>query len=76
MATDRRTNAGEDTEQLATIIGLYVLGEISLGKAAERTGVTRWEMEDLLQEAGVELRLGPDSLDDLESEVDVALDLE
>lgn len=76
MATDRRTNAGEDTEQLATTIGLYVLGEISLGKAAERTGVTRWEMEDLLQEAGVELRLGPESMEELESEVDVALDLE
>jgi len=76
MATDRRTNAGEDTEQLATTIGLYVLGEISLGKAAERTGVTRWEMEDLLEEAGVELRLGPESMEDLESEVDVALDLE
>jgi len=76
MATDRRTNSGEDTEQLATTIGLYVLGEISLGKAAERAGVNRWEMEDLLQEAGVELRLGPESIEDLESEVDVALDLE
>jgi len=76
MATDRRSNAVEDTEQLATAIGLYVLGEISLGKAAERTGVTRWEMEELLQEAGVELRLGPQSMDDLEDEVDVALDLE
>lgn len=76
MATDRRSNSGEDTEQLATTIGLYVLGEISIGKAAERTGVTRWEMEDLLQEAGVDLRLGPESMEDLESEVDVALDLE
>ena len=76
MSTDRRNNASEDTEQLATTIGLYVLGEISLGKAAERTGVSRWEMEDLLQEAGVELRLGPESTEDLESEVDIALDLE
>jgi len=33
MATDRPRNAVEDTEQLATTIGLYVLGEISLGKA-------------------------------------------
>ena len=76
MATDRGTNGGQDTEQLANTIGLYVLGEISLGKAAERTGVSRWEMEDLLQEAGVELRLGPESTEDLESEVDIALDLE
>lgn len=76
MATDRRGGAGEDKEQLATTIGLYVLGEISLGKAAERTGVTRWEMEEILQEAGVKLRLGPQSMDELEDEVDVALDLE
>ena len=76
MATDRRSGAVEDKEQLATTIGLYILGEISLGKAAERTGVTRWEMEEILQEAGVELRLGPQSMDELEDEVDVALDLE
>ncbi|AEN07786.1 protein of unknown function UPF0175 (plasmid) [halophilic archaeon DL31] len=76
MATDRRSDAVEDKEQLATTIGLYVLGEISLGKAAKRTGVTRWEMEEILQEAGVELRLGPQSMDELEDEVDVALDLE
>ena len=76
MATDRRSGAVEDKEQLATTIGLYVLGEISLGKAAERTDVTRWEMEEILQEAGVELRLGPQSMDELEDEVDVALDLE
>ena len=76
MATDRLGGAVEDKEQLATTIGLYVLGEISLGKAAERTGVTRWEMEEILQEAGVELRLGPQSMDELEDEVDVALDLE
>ena len=76
MATDRRGGAVEDKEQLATTIGLYVLGEISLGKAAERTDVTRWEMEELLQEAGVELRLGPQSMEELEDEVDVALDLE
>lgn len=76
MATDRRSNTVKDKEQLATPIGLYVLGEISLGKAAERAGVTRWEMEEILQEAGVELQLGPQSMDELEDEVDVALDIE
>lgn len=76
MVTDRRSGAVEEKEQLATTIGLYVLGEISLGKVAERTGVTRWEMEEILQEAGVELRLGPESMDELEDEVDVALNLE
>jgi len=76
MATDRRKNAVEDKQELATTVGLYVLGEISLGKAAARTGVTRWEMEEILQEAGIELQLGPQSIDELEDEVDVALELE
>ncbi len=76
MATDRRSPPIDNTEELATTIGLYVLGEISLGKAAERTGVTRWEMEELLSDAGVEVRLGPQHLEDLEEEVDAALDIE
>lgn len=76
MATDRRRDAVEDKQELATTIGLYVLGEISLGKAAERTDVTRWEMEEILQAAGIELQLGPQSMGDLDDEVDVALDLE
>jgi len=74
MGTDRYNTAVDDTKEFATTIGLYVLGEISLGKAAERTGVTRWEMEEILQEAGVELRLGPQSIENLVDEVDVALD--
>jgi predicted HTH domain antitoxin len=61
---------------LATTIGHYVLSEVSLGKAAERTGVTRWGMEEILQEAGVKPRLGPPSMDDLEDEIDVALEVE
>ena len=74
MGTDRYNTAVDDTEEFATTIGLYVLGEISLGKAAERTSVTRWEMKEILQEVGVELRLGPQSMEDLVDEVDVALD--
>lgn len=76
MATDRRSSTTEETEALATTIGLYVLGEISLGKAAERTDVTRWEMVEILEDAGVEVKLGPQSMEDLEDEVDVALERE
>ncbi|SIR91313.1 Uncharacterised protein family (UPF0175) [Haladaptatus litoreus] len=76
MTTDHHSHTMQNKEKLATAIGLYILGEISLGKAAERTGVTRWEMEEILQDAGVELRLGPQTKDDLDDEVDVALDIE
>lgn len=59
---------------LATTIGLYALEEISLGKAAERTGVTRWEIVEVLEDAGIKVILGPQSMDDLKEEVDVALE--
>lgn len=76
MASDRRTAGTGNSTELAETIGLYALGEISLGKAAERAGVSRWEMKNVLQEAGVELRLGPQNEEELADEVDAALDLE
>lgn len=75
MATDRH-GAEVDTDELATTIGLYVLGEISLGKAAERVDVTRWEMRELLEDHGVEPRLGPSDMDDAVDEVDTIRDFE
>lgn len=62
---------GSDVE-LATVIGRYALGELSLGEAAERAGVSKVRMQEILNEAGVELRLGPETKDDARSEVDVA----
>ncbi len=53
-------------EALAATIGLYTLSEISLGKAGERTGFTRWKMEEILSEADVKVRLGPERIEDLE----------
>ena len=74
MATGVSPDSGD--EELAAAIGQYVLGEISLGKAAERAGMTRWEFEDLLAEVGFTSLYGPRSRDQLESEVDAASDLE
>lgn len=76
MASDRRSADPENSTELAETIGLYALGEISLGKAAERAGVSRWEMRGVLKEAGVTLRLGPQDEAELADEVDAALDLE
>lgn len=73
MATQGRPDTGDD---LATAIGEYVLGEISLGKAAEATGMSRWEFEEVLEDAGFTALYGPRSSDDVDEEVDVALDLD
>ena len=75
MASDRRSARTGELNELAETIGLYVLGEISLGKAAECADVSRWEMQEILNEAGVELRLGPRSEEELQEDIDVALEI-
>ncbi|ADJ17254.1 UPF0175 family protein [Halalkalicoccus jeotgali] len=75
MCPSSLETAGKDKD-LATIIGLYVLEELTLGQAAERLEISRFEMREILHEGGVELRLGPKDIDDASSEIDVALNLE
>jgi predicted HTH domain antitoxin len=76
MATDRRERISADSNELATAIGLYLLGEISLGKASERVGLSRWEMQDLLEALDIDTRQGPRTLEELQVDVGVALELE
>ena len=61
-----------DDSELATVIGLYALRELTLGEAAQRVGVSKIRMQDILNEAGVSLRLGPRTKEDAQSEVNVA----
>lgn len=69
------SSPGADDE-LATAVGQYVLGDLSLGKAAEAVGMSRWEFEAVLEEAGFTALYGPRTDDQLESEIDVARDLD
>jgi predicted HTH domain antitoxin len=47
------SSTGSDaSDELATAVSQYALGEISLGKAAESAGMSRWEFEELLEAAG------------------------
>ena len=71
MASDATVDPGD--EELATAVGSYVLGELSLGRAAERAGLTRWEFEELLETVGFTALYGPRSRDQLDAEVAVAL---
>jgi len=66
---------GDDTE-LATVIGLYALGELTLGEAAAQLDISKEEMRATLVDAGVRLRLGPQDREAAQDEVDVALDIE
>jgi predicted HTH domain antitoxin len=72
MARSETTDADPD---LVRAIGLYALREVSEGRAAEIAGVNRWDMREILENAGVELRHGPRDDEDLQQDADVALSL-
>lgn len=71
MSLDSRRSDSVDTD-LATTVGLYALGALTLGEAADRAEVSEIRMREILADAGVELRLGPETKDGARSEVDVA----
>jgi predicted HTH domain antitoxin len=69
------STGSEPTDELATAVGRYVLGEISLGKAAEAAGMSRWEFEEVLRDAGFDALYGPRTDDQLKTELDAARNL-
>jgi predicted HTH domain antitoxin len=69
------STSSEPPDELATAVGRYVLGEISLGKAAEAAGMSRWEFEEVLRDAGFEALYGPRTDEQLEEELDAARNL-
>ncbi|WP_256687263.1 UPF0175 family protein [Halococcus qingdaonensis] len=58
MATDQHSSEDGDSEALATAIGMYALGEWTLGQAAEQADVSRLRMRDVLENLGFEVHLG------------------
>ncbi len=60
MARSEPVGADDD---LVHAVGLYALGEVNEGKAAEIADITRWEMREILEDAGLELRHGPQTVE-------------
>lgn len=60
----------EPDDDLALAVGRYVLDDISLGRAAELAGVSRWKMIDVLREHGIEPRIGPQSVEEAKAEAE------
>jgi predicted HTH domain antitoxin len=65
-----------DEERIAAAVALYKRETITLGDAARLAGVNRFEMRDILQSHGVELRLGLADEADADYEVEAAKELE
>lgn len=59
---------------LATAVGLVALCDVTLHEAAEETGVTRWEIEEALEQAALADPLGVELDGDVASEIDNLLD--
>lgn len=71
MASFEPVDADDD---LAHAVGLYALGEVNEGKAAEIADITRWEMREVLEDAGLELRHGPQTVEGVREDAGLAPD--
>lgn len=76
LANVMQRNVGDDdlNTDLATAVGLCVLGEVAIPEAAAVAGVTRWELEEAIESAGIAGPLGLDDDADVASEIDDLLD--
>jgi len=73
VATD--VVALEDVKvELATAFGLFALSEASVHEAADAAGVTRWELENEIERAGLAETFGLDQETDVSSTIDDLLD--
>ncbi len=63
----------EIRRDLATAVGLVALGDVSMTEAAQETDVTRWEIEEALEQAALAEPLGVELDGDLASEIDSLL---
>ncbi len=51
------------------VIDAYLEGVISLSKAAELLGLSRWQLQQEFLEQGIPLRLGPETVEEARAEV-------
>ncbi len=58
-------------EQIESVLELYRKGKISLGRVAENLGMYYDDTIELLKNRGEMIRVGPDSLDEAEKEIEV-----
>lgn len=69
-----RSEPVDADDALAHAVGLYALGEVNEGKAAEIAEITRWEMREILEDAGLELRHGPRTVEGVREDAGLAPD--
>jgi predicted HTH domain antitoxin len=58
--------------KIQMVVTAYELGDISLGRGAMMLGVSQEEMKDIIREAGTEIHLGPQTVEELLEDVNNA----
>jgi hypothetical protein len=61
-------------EDIATAFGVFALTDAELHEAARQAGVTRWELEDAIEEAGLAEAFDIDGDSDVTETIDSLLD--
>jgi AraC-like DNA-binding protein len=61
----------EEVSRDTRVLRSYLAADISLGKAAEELGLSRFELLDHFRRLGVPLRLGPSSIEEALDEIAV-----
>ncbi len=70
----RRLLRSKPDVRIRLAIHRYQTGRVSLAKAAEIAGVCWAEMCEVLREEGIPLRLGPESIDEAQQELQTLTD--
>lgn len=65
-------NVAAGDEELSEVVQAYLNEEISLGKAAESLGLSRYELMERFERLGVPLRLGPSTKAEAKEEISAA----
>lgn len=68
-----RVQHGETGDPDVRALHAYLADDISLGKAAELLGLSRFELQERFARLGISLRLGPATLEEARAEVEAAL---
>ena len=54
------------------VVTAYTDGDISLGKAAQIMGVSQEEMKEIIRETGDQIHLGPQTIEELQQDIENA----
>jgi len=71
---NRNGGIDEVDTDLATAVGLCVIGDVTVAQAAKSTGVTRWELAETIEEVGLAEELGLTDDASAAAEIDAIFD--